>query len=128
MLPSGRISCAHRTGSVTIKTTEAGPALWAHGVRPDEGKPGSLLPLNRRRRVFHVKHTPKETGSETGTGFDPIREPPSQFPTGSVSRRSSGGIRAGSNMTSEWLSRISSFSSSRPVAASVITRKILETR
>ena len=34
--PSGRISCAHRTGSVTIKTNGARLAPWAHGVRPDE--------------------------------------------------------------------------------------------
>ena len=35
-ISSGRISCAHRTGPVTIKTTGAGPAPWAHSVRPDE--------------------------------------------------------------------------------------------
>ena len=40
---SGRISCAHGTGPITIKTTGAALSPWAHSVRPDGTGPQAKL-------------------------------------------------------------------------------------
>ena len=90
------------------------------------GRPGGrLLPICAERRTSNArpygwcggvpytqKSVPQDRSCSTRNSLYTV----------AGSRSSSGGIRAGSNMTSEWLSRISFFSRTSPVSASVVTR------